>query len=443
MTSSNAYKDRDKQYVAEKALSADVERTKPGQDQGPLRWWHVGQILWDKPGDWTTVKAGPGVDLGRCDFSTMIGRILIESGTFANDALGAQLMRQAPNLQGSLGFAHPPTEPDATGTYWHIKRFERSLTPIGRASNPLTKFIVKETNGMATNEEKLAVLKEYGFSDADIAGIVQSAQTTQKEADRQGITFKEANAAPAAAPANDAVIALKQKVDDMALQIAVFAGNLQALASGEVTNDTITVAATKEMELKARPPQFEGGVASDSAEEVPQEEKDFGQGAPDQGALDQGTADEEAQETGMYVSDLTVAEFEQLMVDSIREAMGPMSKTLDLHGKMDSALQEMKGIVGGYKTKDDTLAVLTSQVDTLTTALKEAQDQLKDLTGSQPRALTAGHRPSADNSNIVQAADPRSVAQKEQTQAQQNPLSWVDSFVKGVGSQNGIEVVGP
>jgi len=53
-----------------------------------------------------------------------------------------------------------------------------------------TMIALKAMGGSDRDLEKLEALKQYGFTDDDIQGIVQEAQTTQKEADAAGITFK-------------------------------------------------------------------------------------------------------------------------------------------------------------------------------------------------------------------------------------------------------------
>ncbi len=124
--SSNAYRDRDEEIVSIKALMDDVQRADKDGNYGPLRWWHV-----------------PGVDIGTCDFNMMNGRILIESGTFKNAAIARTVKEYADKLELSLGFTHPPDEPDASGVFHRIRRFERSLCPAGRVSNRFTRLIVQ------------------------------------------------------------------------------------------------------------------------------------------------------------------------------------------------------------------------------------------------------------------------------------------------------------
>ena len=169
--SSNAFQDSDHEIVSTKALEADVDRADTDGDYGPLRWWHV-----------------KGADIGDTDFNMMHGRILVESGTFRNEKLGAKFKELAPDLQASIGFNHPASEPDGNGIFHNIRRFERSLLPRGFASNGLTAFSVKGVS-MATKEEKLAKL--YDLLGDDAADIIKNAESTEKAAVEAGIAFKE------------------------------------------------------------------------------------------------------------------------------------------------------------------------------------------------------------------------------------------------------------
>ena len=88
---------------------------------------------------------GPGLDLGDCDFSMVIGRTRIESGTFKSAAIarGGARRRLA---ELSPGFFHPPNARDAGGVFAQMRTFERSLVPTryARASNLFTGIAVKE-----------------------------------------------------------------------------------------------------------------------------------------------------------------------------------------------------------------------------------------------------------------------------------------------------------
>jgi hypothetical protein len=175
--SSNAYRDRDDEIVSTKALESDVARADADGQYGPLRWWHVGAPL------------GPGLDIGACDFNAMHGRVLIESGTFSDARIAHAVAKAADQLQVSIGFVHPASDPDEGGVFHHIRRFERSLVPAGRAANPFTKLVVKEIPDMATLKERWEALVNL-LGEETAREVAAGAETTQKAADDAGVTYK-------------------------------------------------------------------------------------------------------------------------------------------------------------------------------------------------------------------------------------------------------------
>jgi len=170
--SSSAYRDRDGEIVSTKALEDDVARADHDGDYGPLRWWHV-----------------KGLDIGRCDFNEMHGRMLVESGTFDDERVAEAIKAHADELAVSIGFNHPHTEPDADGVFHTIKRFERSFLPRNRESNLFTTLgaVMKETNMKKVKEEALAELVGADV----VSDLITKADETQKAADSSGTAFKE------------------------------------------------------------------------------------------------------------------------------------------------------------------------------------------------------------------------------------------------------------
>lgn len=137
-----AYRDRDREIITTKALEADAAWMTATEQYGPLRYWHIGQPDPFSP----SAPWGPGLDIGDCDYSTVIGRTSIESGTFKSAAIGRAFAESADDYELSPGFFHPPDQPSAAGEYDDIRRFERSVVPTnyGRASNLFTGMTVKE-----------------------------------------------------------------------------------------------------------------------------------------------------------------------------------------------------------------------------------------------------------------------------------------------------------
>ena len=172
--SSTAFRDRDHEIVSTKALDEDVAQADATKEYGPLRWWHV-----------------DGLDLGQCDYNAMSGKVLIESGTFNSEQVGASIKEAADDLAVSIGFQHPPSEPDAAGVFHHIRRFERSLLPADKASNLFTQLsVAKEQDDMTLLKEKLDQLKKL-IGDGPAEALAAKAELTEKEALAAGVTFKE------------------------------------------------------------------------------------------------------------------------------------------------------------------------------------------------------------------------------------------------------------
>lgn len=150
--SSNGFEDRDEECIETKALEEDCLRADKEAKlvgtiaYGPLRFWHSGEVLFTREKDWSSSYAGPGIDLGMCDFNAVVNGILIESGTFFDERYAEILGPVTKGLRVSIGFTKPPDEPDHEKVYHHIRRYERSLVPLGYAlpSNRFTSFAVKQ-----------------------------------------------------------------------------------------------------------------------------------------------------------------------------------------------------------------------------------------------------------------------------------------------------------
>ena len=374
--SSTAFQDRDKEIVSTKALNDDCAYADKTGSYGPLRWWHT-----------------PGLDLGDCDFNAMHGRILIESGTFRSPSIAYKVAQAADDLEISLGFLHLPNEPDASGVFNHIRRFERSLVPRGKASNRFTAFSVKESP-MANQftPEKIAGMKAIGFTDDDIAGF--SAQATQTEKAADGML-------------------VASKADDPVL---VNTTTQQGALADEITINGVT--------YKAMPPMLPGNAAEDAA--------DGGADDMAETPIDDGTA-----EGGLTLSPEDLSAIGQAVGDAIQGAVAQIMGALDLEKKVGAHVQ---GMMAPYTaTKDAADAERAEQITQLQTSLKAAQDQitplqakLDELLGLQP-AVTP--RVSSAAQSILNPFNPADsallAAVKDQVPAdQQQSVNEWDNFRK-------------
>lgn len=303
-----AYQDKDAEWISRKAIGRAVADGDAGQPRGPLRFWHV-----------------PGLDFGDCDYQATAqdGRFLIESGTCRSPRHAAVVKAAAAKgYQMSPGFFHPRTEPRA-GVFDHIVIFERSFVPPGRASNPFTRLMTKDTR-MLTDEKKkeFATLAGDAEGRAFLDGLLAEVATTDKAA-QQAATFKDA---PPWAQA--------------------LAARLDAL----------------EATVKApMPPEEMAEAGETELADAEAELMDDGMDAADDGPI-LGPADV------------------QLIAEAVVAALGPQ---LDLEKKMVGYLGEMKTLLAPQAAKDDERA---ARMKALEDAQTQIAAQLAELRGDMPRA---------------------------------------------------------
>ncbi len=354
LLSSNAYRDKDGEIVSTKALADDVARADADKDYGPLRWWHV-----------------PGADIGDCDFNAMSGRVLVESGTFRSEAIGRAVHKAQAGLQASLGFRHPSSEPDHEKVYHHIRRFERSLVPVGRAANRFTRLVVKQ-GGKQMDTEKLEALKAI-IGEEGIATLIAQVRATEKEA--AGVAFKSDEKPAPESPSlsvGDVVTAIKAPT--------VTTGTSASLG---VTNTGSAFTLTR------RKAEGEDAEKMDASED----------------------GDEGDTEEMIYAGDMPPADLASLIADAVVQAMSPLlagmaeqAKSLsESRVKSDdiALLQEQQA----RKALEDDKARATIQTKMveLETQLKEAKGALAELTGEQPRASQTGYRASQATDSVTAA----------------------------------------
>lgn len=315
-----AYQDRDGEILSMEALERDSQRMTAAKQYGPLRWWHVGM---PNPLD-TTVPWGPGLDLGMCDYNILIGRTLVESGTFKNATIARQVAAIADRLEMSPGFFHAIDQP-RNHVFTDIRCFERSLVPLryGRASNLFTGLTTKEHHmDMDEMERRFkAAITELGLSPAQASELGAQLTATEKAAAAQGIAFKSST------------------------------------APEEITLNGQTYT------LKAAPPPVD--VVDEEAMAA-----DLTPGEPE--------GDEPSAETeGEFVGDMTPEAF----FARLAEALAPVLKMQDMLKSMGDMHGELKGMLGGIATKD------ASRVEELMTLKAQQTDLTKRIViieGNQP-----------------------------------------------------------
>jgi hypothetical protein len=332
-----AYRDRDGEIISEAAQDADSQRMTATKQFGPLRYWHIGQPdPFDMVAPW-----GPGLDIGDCDYSTVIGRTSIESGTFKNAAIGQAFAASADDYEMSPGFFHPLDEPRPDGIFDTIRRFERSVVPVkyGRASNLFTGLTVKEHRmDQATYDARvkayLADMNGKGVPPDVAASQLALMEQSDKSAADQRIAFKSDDAPEEAAPPE------------------------------EITPNGVVYT------VKAAAPPPVEGTPEEEAAESPEEE---------QAELDAGEGDATDMQ-GDYIGDMSWDEF----AAKLGTLLAPVLKMQDMVKSIGDAHQELKGMYGGVAQKDD---ARTQEVVAIKSQIAQLAQKLAQIEGDQPAMI--------------------------------------------------------
>jgi hypothetical protein len=372
-----AFEDRDQEVISTKALADDATRADGDGKYGPLRWWHLGR---PKPLD-LDQPWGPGVDLGWCDFNAVSGKTLIESGTFKSESIARAVAAKADELELSPGFFHAAGEPDASGVFHHIRRFERSLVPswAGRASNPYTGLVVEK----AMDAKKIEALKALGLDETTLKTVLADVQQAEKEAETQGVRYK------ASQPIKDFFVALLRG-ESVGVTAKEAEDAVEAIAKTPPEEPPDPLVALKaELEslraevaaLKAPPPP------PMDAEDDPTQGGDVG---ADEAAEGEPPIDDAGGDGGLTLSADDLNAIGQVIGSVLQAALEPLIGAMGITQKLEGHLGELKTMMGGYtKTKDDTEAARSAEIATL-------KARLDELLGDQPRA---SYRPTQATDN--------------------------------------------
>ena len=169
--SSNAFKDREGEIFTTKALKEAVAEADKSGERGPLRLYHV-----------------PGADIGTCDFQDVVGRFLVESGTFDDTARGrkaAEYFEEAEDEHGvSIGYRYEKADRGDKVYDW-LQFIERSVAPKAAVANSWTMF---KTIGGKVEEKKKAFLDKVLGEDL-AKEVIMTAETQTKELEGE-VAFK-------------------------------------------------------------------------------------------------------------------------------------------------------------------------------------------------------------------------------------------------------------
>ena len=189
--SSTAFRDRDGEIISTKALNDDVARADATKDYGPLLWWHM-----------------PHVIIGQCDFNMMMGKSLIESGTFTNSIVAKAMATHAADLGLSIGYRHPMGEPDSNGVFHTIQRIERSILPADKASNIFTNLAVEVPVSIKANLKKLLTFRDLVGDDTQVEAFLTAVVETELAAEDAGIASKSKQEEPIVEQTKEDVVAM-------------------------------------------------------------------------------------------------------------------------------------------------------------------------------------------------------------------------------------------
>lgn len=174
--SSNSFMDRLGEVISQEALERDVLRADLTKEYGPLLWWHQRDLV-----------------LGWCDFNMMVGKFLVESGTFVDDIIPAILAPLWWSLGVSIGFYHAEDEPivgpDWVPVYYNILRDERSVLPWEWAANSYTAFATGREIDMAQRNEALESLTSL-VGPQLVGDILNQANQMELDLTAQGVITK-------------------------------------------------------------------------------------------------------------------------------------------------------------------------------------------------------------------------------------------------------------
>jgi len=182
---SNAFKDKEHETFATKALQKYVDR----RDQNHLKdrawFWHV-----------------PGTDFGTVVWQGLVGRMLMELVKMDDTKIGRKMLtafrhpEKFPDVlpQGwgtSHGYVYLANHKTKDKTYTNFEKFETTLLPFHRASNPYGKL--KEVYMTVTQEKIKAFAALVGEDNAKeaLAGALAESDQLEQHVDFKELTLEE------------------------------------------------------------------------------------------------------------------------------------------------------------------------------------------------------------------------------------------------------------
>lgn len=348
--SSSAFEDRDDEIVTLKSLQLDVDRADRDGDYGPLLWWHMPEMV-----------------LGHCDYNTMIGRILVESGTFKSARIAQAMERHGHMLGVSIGFWPLSMKGNV---YELIRRKERSLLPEPVTSNRLTKLFVRK------NKMKLDILKKLlgngPEAEATLKEITEEATTKERQAIAEGLRTKGLD--------------LDQLMADTTKAARPPIANADAMPMGGQTAPEVTPPVKK----------ADGVLPDMAAMGTPEEGMMEGEGDGDEGEYEDSEADITIDAIVQALHDGLDAK----ILSSIQAALDPIKATIEqaMSANADTTTKETSAIALILK---EAVGQLASMKATVT----ELEARVKELSADVPPAVAQRLRASHSPATVVKETD--------------------------------------
>ena len=407
--SSNAFQDREGEIFTTKSLEEAVKEADQLGGHGPLRLYHV-----------------PGADVGTCDFQAVVGRFLVESGTFDKTSMGEKaeeffLQNVDKKFGVSIGFKFRKGD-ETDKVYEWLQIFERSVCPPEAAANKWTQFLPAGGKTLPLDSKKKDFLSEV--LGKDLAEEVITVAEDETKALEDTVAFKE-EGEETKVEEEEKAGKPSEKADDILTKL----GTLKMLV-GKVADEGLKkqlsdaigevidiLPATAEAAKKETEEEEEKVSSSDEktseeeAEKPPEEEAE---------KSDDGTGSEAA--------------LVQLVAEAVKLANAPLVEAIS---NVQSQVADLSEGQEGLKSRIDTFSQEQEGQKTVLTELQKSDDEkIADLFKAKAGPIGSPASGSPDNVLEGEKADPLKSALEGEGNGKENPAApYIDDLFAKVGGK--------
>lgn len=405
--SSNAFKDREGEIFTTKSLEEAVKEADQLGGHGPLRLYHV-----------------PGADVGTCDFQAVVGRFLVELGTFDKTSMGEKaeefFLQNADKKFGvSIGFKFRKGD-ETDKVYEWLQIFERSVCPPEAAANKWTQFLPAGGKTLPLDNKKKDFLSEV--LGKDLAEEVITVAEDETKALEDTVAFKEEGEETEEEKAKPP----SEKADDILTKL----GTLKMLV-GKVADEGLKKQLSDAVDgaIDALSAAAEGYPQSAKKEE---EEK--------VSSSDEKTSEEEtekpSEEEAEKSDDGTGSEaaLVQLVAEAVKLANAPLVEAIS---NVRSQVADLSESQDGLKSRIDTFSQEQEGQKTVLTELQKSDDEkIADLFKAKAGPVGSPASGSPDNVLEGEKADPLKSALEGEGNGKENPAApYIDDLFATVGGK--------